>query len=249
MKIIILAGGLGTRLEEITKTIPKPMVKIKKKPIILHVMHTFIKFGHCDFIIALGYKGEKIIEYFLNKKVTAVIKKNLKTGFRIKQKLFGKECILTFLDTGQSTMTGGRLKRAAELIKEDKFFVTYGDGIGNINLSNLKKFHIKKNKLITVTAVNPPARFGEIIFKNNKVIKFTEKKPIKSSWINGGYFIVNKKFIKFIKNDQTILERYPLEHAAKIGQLAAFKHSSFWQCLDTKRDIAYIESALNKIIK
>jgi len=249
MKTIILAGGLGTRLEEITKIIPKPMIKVKRKPIILYVMHSFIKFGHCEFIIALGYKGEKIVEFFLKRKINKEIKKELKVGFKIKSKIFGKECSLTFLDTGQNTMTGGRLRRASKLIKDEFFFMTYGDGIGNVNLTKLKKFHYKNKKLVTVTAVNPPARFGEIIFKNNNVTKFSEKKAIKSSWINGGFFIINKKFIKFIKNDQTILERFPLEYVAKKKQLAAYKHSSIWQCIDTKRDISYIQAVLPKLLK
>ena len=247
MKVVILAGGLGSRLEEITKVIPKPMVLIQKKPIILYVMRTFIKFGHCDFVIALGYKGEKIFEYFSKKKTTFLIKKKLKKGLKIELKLFGKICSITFLDTGQKTMTGGRLKRASKLIQDNKFFLTYGDGLGNINLSKLKNFHNSQNKMVTVTAVNPPARFGEIILKNNEVIDFTEKQPIKSSWINGGYFIITKKFINYIKNDKSILERYPLETIAKKKQLSAYKHHSLWQCLDTKRDIPYIKNLLSKM--
>jgi len=143
-------------------------------------------------------------------------------------------------------MTGGRIKRATKLLDND-FFLTYGDGVSNINIENLKKFHFKQKKLVTVTAVNPPARFGEIIFSKNKVINFSEKKRIKNTWINGGFFVINKKFIKYLKNDKTILERDPLEKVAKINQLAAFKHHSLWQCLDTKRDIAYINTIIDKI--
>ena len=249
MKVVILAGGLGSRLEEITKVIPKPMILIQKKPIILYVMRTFIKFGHCDFVIALGYKGEKILEYFSKKKITTSIKSELKKGLKVELKLFGKNCSIIFLDTGLKTMTGGRLKRASKLIQDDKFFATYGDGLGDINISKLKSFHKKKNKMVTVTAVNPPARFGEIIMKNNQVIDFTEKQPIKSSWINGGYFIITKKFINYIKNDQSILEREPLETIAKKNQLSAYKHHSLWQCLDTKRDIPFIKNLLPKIFK
>ena len=246
MKVLILAGGLGTRLNEITKVIPKPMVKIKKYPIIIYVMLPYIKFGYCDFIIALGYKGEKILEFFLKKKINNLIKKKIKKGYTFKKKIFGKICNITFLETGKKTMTGGRIKRATKLLDND-FFLTYGDGVSNINIENLKKFHFKQKKLVTVTAVNPPARFGEIIFSKNKVINFSEKKRIKNTWINGGFFVINKKFIKYLKNDKTILERDPLEKVAKINQLAAFKHHSLWQCLDTKRDISYINTIIDKI--
>ena len=149
------------------------------------------------------------------------------------------------MDTGQKTMTGGRLKRAAKIFKENFFYLTYGDGLSNINIKGLTKFHFSKNKLVTVTAVRPPARFGELKIKNNYVSSFSEKKPITTSWINGGFFIINRAFLSFIKNDSSILEQYPLEKAAKIGQLSAYKHKKFWQCMDTKRD----RDKLNKILK
>jgi len=247
MKVIILAGGLGTRLEEITKTIPKPMVKIKGKPIILYVMNCYIKYGYTDFIIAMGYKGEKIVEFFLKKKINKTIQNQIKKGLSYKTKIFKKNCNLTFLDTGQKTMTGGRLKRASRLISDEDFFMTYGDGISNVNINKLKKFHFNQKKPVTVTAVNPPARFGEIIFKKNRVVNFSEKKQIKNSWINGGFFVINRKFIKLIKNDKSILERSPLEILAKKNKLSAFKHKSYWQCFDTKRDMSYIKTIIKKI--
>ena len=237
MKTIILAGGAGSRLGNITKVIPKPLVKIGRYPILVHIMKIYLKYGINEFIIAIGYKGEKIVKYFIKKKVNKKIKNQLKKGLSTNINLFNKKCKITFIETGKNTMTGGRVKKAAKLINEDNFYLTYGDGLSSINIKNLKKFHFRNKKLITVTAVRPPARFGELIIRNNKVISFSEKKPIQSSWINGGFFVVNKKFLKFIINEKTILERNPLEKAAKFGQLSAYKHSKFWQCMDTKRDL------------
>ena len=245
MKAIILAGGSGSRLGEITKIIPKPLVKVGNFPILVYIMKIYLNYGVNDFILALGYKGEKIIEYFTRDKVGKKTKKKLKSGFRIKKKLFNKTCYITFLDTGQKSMTGGRLKKAAKFLKHENFYLTYGDGLANINIKKLTKLHFKKKKLVTVTAVRPPARFGELKLKKNDVLNFTEKKPITTSWINGGFFVINKKFLKFIKNDSSILEQYPLEKAAKERQLIAYKHEKFWQCMDTKRD----RDKLNEILK
>ena len=237
MKVLILAGGAGSRLGDITKVIPKPLVKIGRYPILLHIIKIYLNYGVNEFVIALGYKGEKIVEYFLKKKINKKIKNQLKKGFIIKTKLFKKKFKIIFIETGKKTMTGGRVKRAAKLINEKNFYLTYGDGLSNINISKLTKFHFKNKKLVTVTAVRPPARFGELIIRNKKVISFSEKKPIQTSWINGGFFVINKKFIKYLKNDKTILERIPLEKIARIGQLSAFRHDKFWQCMDTKRDL------------
>jgi glucose-1-phosphate cytidylyltransferase len=245
MRVLILAGGLGSRLGSITKLIPKPLVKVAGLPILIHIVKIFIKYNHTNFIIALGYKGSVILEYFIGKKVSRDIKNKLRTGYSINKKLFKKQCKFTFIDTGLKTMTGGRIKRISKVIHDENIFVTYGDGVGNINIDKLKKNHFKKKKLVTVTAVNPPARFGELILKSGKVLNFSEKKPIKNSWINGGFFIMNRKFFKYIKNDKSILERDPLEKITKLGQLNAYKHGDFWQCMDTKRD----QDVLNKIIK
>jgi glucose-1-phosphate cytidylyltransferase len=245
MKTIILAGGLGSRLDEITKIIPKPLVKIGKLPILIHIIKIFIKYNHTDFIIALGYKGEKIVEYFINRKITKKEKKKLITGLEVNKNYLKKKCKITFIETGLKTLTGGRVKRASKLVKDDIFFLTYGDGVADINLNKLLKQHLKTNKLATVTAVNPPARFGELKMNSTKVISFSEKKPIKQSWINGGFFVMNKKFVKYIKGDNTILERDPLEKITKLGELSAYKHHGFWQCMDTKRD----KNILEKILK
>ena len=224
MKVVILAGGFGTRISEYTKRIPKPMILINKKPIIVHIMEHFTKYGFNDFIIALGYKGSEIKKYFK--------KKNL---WNVK-----------LVDTGLKTMTGGRLKRLEKILGKEKFFMTYGDGISNVNLNKLLKFHKKNNKLVTLTAVRPPARFGAIKLRGNKVKLFKEKQKIHEGWINGGFFVMEPAFLKLIKNDNTFLEREPLEQAGKKGQLYAFKHEGFWQCMDTKRDKDILEKNFKK---
>ena len=245
MKAIILAGGEGTRLGDITKSIPKPLVKIGKFPIIVRIIKIYLNYNINNFVIALGYKGDKIVEYFLKKKININYKKKIKKGVTIKKKIFGKLCNITFLDTGQKTMTGGRVRQAGKFLNEMNFHLTYGDGLSTVNIKKLTEFHKKNKKLVTITAVRPPARFGELIIKKNKVIDFSEKKSIKTSWINGGFFIMNKNFLSLIKNNKSILERKPLEKAVRIKQLSAFKHEGFWQCMDTKRD----KDKLSKIIK
>ena len=226
MKVVILAGGLGTRLSEYTKSIPKPMVKINGKPILLHIINHYLKYGFDNFYIALGYKGDYIKNYFKKKKM------NFK---------------LNLIDTGSKTMTGGRLKRLKKKLGNDTFLLTYGDGISNVNLTKLIKFHKKNKKLITLTAVRPPARFGAIKILGKKVKTFKEKSKLDEGWINGGFFVVEPKFLNFIKGDKTFLEREPLERASKKNQLLAFKHNGFWQCMDTKRDKDFLEQKLRKI--
>tara|TARA_B110000438_G_C15775356_1_gene633787 strand:- start:882 stop:1661 length:780 start_codon:yes stop_codon:yes gene_type:complete len=245
MKVIILAGGFGSRLDEATNLIPKPLVKIGKNPIIIHIMKIYLKYNIKDFYIALGYKGDKIAEFFLKKKITQNIKKKLKLGLATPFVLNNKKCRVTLIDTGLKTMTGGRVKRVGKILKDNTFLLTYGDGVANVNLSKLINLHFVSKKMVTVTAVNPPARFGELKIKKGKVFKFSEKKSIIDSWINGGFFVINKKFFKYIKNDQSILEREPLEKVSKIGQLMAYKHFKFWQCMDTKRD----RDKLNYLLK
>ena len=225
MKVVILAGGFGTRLSEYTKSIPKPMVKINGKPILLHIMNHYLKYGFNNFYIALGYKGNFIKEYFKKK------------NFNFKVNL---------IDTGLKTMTGGRLKRLKKQLGNDTFLLTYGDGISNVNLDKLIKFHKKNKKLVTLTAVRPPARFGAIKILGKKVKTFKEKSKLDEGWINGGFFVIEPKFLNFIKDDATFLEREPLERASKNNQLLAFKHNGFWQCMDTKRDKDFLEQKLKK---
>ena len=224
MKIVLLAGGFGTRLSEYTKVIPKPMVDINGKPMILHIMEHYAKYGFKNFYIALGYKGE-IIKKFFNKN------------------FFGWN--INLIETGKDTMTGGRLKRLKKYIGKETFMMTYGDGLSNVDLKQLLKFHKKNKKLVTLTAVRPPARFGALKLKGQRVSYFKEKAKLDEGWINGGFFVMEPEFFKFIKNDNTYLEREPLETATKKKQLTAFKHKGFWQCMDTKRD----KDKLDKIFK
>ena len=225
MKVVILAGGSGTRLSEYTKSIPKPMIKIGDKPILVHIMKLYAKHGFKEFIIALGYKGNLIKKYFKKKKFNWNIK---------------------LVDTGLNTMTGGRLKRLKKIIGNQRFLMTYGDGISNINLKKLLRFHIKNNKLVTLAAVRPPARFGAIKLNGNLVNYFKEKSKLDEGWINGGFFVMEPEFLKFIKGDKTFLEREPLEKLSKKNELIAYKHKNFWQCMDTLRDKKILEEALLK---
>ena len=216
MKVIILAGGFGTRLSEYTESIPKPMVPIGNKPMIEHIMNIYASYGHKEFYIALGYKGEVIKEYFKN---------------------YNGKSKLNLVDTGQNTMTGGRLKRLKKEIGNNTFMMTYGDGLSDVNFDKLLEFHKKNKKLVTVTAVRPPARFGFIKFKDNKIINFKEKSKLDVGWINGGFFVMEPKFLDYIEDDKTYLEREPIEKLVSEGQLAAYKHEGFWQCMDNKRDL------------
>ena len=238
MKVIILAGGLGTRISEYTKTIPKPMVKVAGYPILIHIMKHYVLFGFTKFYIASGYKGYVIKRYFKNFR---------RNGKVFKHKISNKLCDVSIVDTGLKTLTGGRLKRLENYVNDNEnFFFTYGDGISSVNLRKLLSHHKKMKKKITVTAVRPPARFGELKVKNNKVISFKEKPQINQGWINGGFFVAQKNFFKLIKNDFDILEKKPLESASKQGELNAFKHYGFWKCMDTIRDKQVIEEELKK---
>mgnify|MGYP000971944236 FL=1 len=226
MKVVILAGGLGTRISEYTKTIPKPMIKICGKPIIHRIIDHYVRYGHNEFYIALGYKGKVIKEYFKKKKLTKKIKIHL-------------------IETGKNTMTGGRLKRLKKYLDET-FLLTYGDGLSDVNLDKLINFHKRNKKLITLTAVRPPARFGSIKINKNVVKYFREKNSLDSGWINGGFFIINPKFINYIKNDSTFLEQEPFTQVTKKKQLLAFKHKGFWQCMDTLRDKEILEKKIKE---
>ena len=224
MKVVILAGGLGTRISELTKIVPKPMIKILGKPIIHRIIDHYVANGFKEFYVALGYKGALIKKYFKSCKLNKDIK---------------VECI----DTGKNTMTGGRIKRLKKYLNKT-FMVSYGDSLSSVNLKKLLAYHKKKKKLVTLTAVRPPARFGVIKIVGDKVKYFREKNSLDAGWINGGYFVMNPAFLKYIKGDNTFLEQKPLKEMTKKKELIAFKHKGFWQCMDTLRDRKILEKKI-----
>ena len=226
MKVLILAGGKGSRLSEFTKLIPKPMVKIVKVPIIVRIIKHYEKHGFKKFIIAAGYKNKIIKNYFKNN----LLHLDIKT-----------------INTGVNPMTGGRIKILKKHLNET-FMLTYGDGLCDINLKKLLHFHKTNKYIATLTAVRPPARFGGIKISKNTVKYFKEKSKLDAGWINGGFFVMEPEIIKYIKNKNTVLEQYPLEKLSKIKKLGAFRHSGFWQCVDTIRDKEILEAAIKKKI-
>ena len=225
MKTVILCGGYGTRLSEETTLKPKPMVKIGNKPILEHIMGIYEYYGYNQFILALGYKSEYIKKFYKNKN-----KQNINLVY-----------------TGKDTKTGGRLLRLKSYLKNEKtFMLTYGDGVSNINIKKAIQFHNNHGKIATITAVRPPVRFGELKINRNKVKLFKEKPQVGQGWINGGFFIFNNEILNFIRDDQTMLEREPLEKLTKAGQLMAFEHKGFWKCMDTMRDKILLNKLWNE---
>ena len=225
MKVIILAGGFGTRLSEYTSTIPKPMIHVGNKPILHHIMQFYANFGHTDFYIALGYKGEVIKKYF----------SNIDSDWKI-----------NLIDTGANSMTGGRVKRLQKIIGKETFMLTYGDGLSDININNLVSFHKNHGKMVTISAVRPPARFGALKLKDSEVISFKEKSQITESWINGGFFVIEPNFFELLSSDETVLEKEPLEKVASMKELVAFRHEGFWQCMDHKLDKDLLDDMCSK---
>ena len=223
MKVVLLAGGFGTRLSEHTRTVPKPMIKVGGKPMLFHIMKLYAKYGYKDFYIALGYKGEVIKKFFSKKK------------FKWK---------INLINTGKNTMTGGRLKRVENSIN-GTFCMTYGDGVSDVNIKNLISFHKEKKSIATLTAIHPPERFGVLELSGDVVKEFHEKHRGDSSWINGGFFVLEKDIFNYLEGDDTILERKPFETLAKKGELTAFKHNKFWHPMDTLRDKKYLENLWN----
>lgn len=242
MQVVILAGGLGTRLAEETISIPKPMVTIGDFPIILHLMRYFSSYGHNRFVIALGYKGYIIKEFFAN---YALHNSDLRVDFSNEKIEFIKsnteKWTVELIDTGSETLTGGRILRLKDYL-EPEFLLTYGDGLSDINLDSLIEFHKSENRLATVTAVRPPARFGSLEVNNGLVTKFGEKVPQDAGWINGGFFYFKKSFCEYLEDDYTVLEGQPLERLVLEGQLSAYVHDGFWQPMDTLRDKKVLES-------
>jgi glucose-1-phosphate cytidylyltransferase len=237
MKVLILAGGYGSRLSEYTENIPKPMVSVGGKPILWHIMQTYVRFGHKEFYVALGYKAEAIKKYFLNyRELNADFTIDLASGSVTPHQVAPVDWKVTLVQTGLESMTGGRVKRMQPFIGKETFMLTYGDGLANIDINALVNFHRSHGKMVTVSAVRPIARFGELDMNRNQVVSFKEKPQINQGWINGGYFVIEPEFFDLIKNDQTILEKEPLEKVAAMGELMAYHHDGFWQCMDTKRD-------------
>ncbi len=225
MKVVILCGGKGTRLSEETRLIPKPMVKVGRKPILDHIIENYEKNGFKEFILALGYKSQIIKNYYKNKK-----KRNLKLVY-----------------TGKDTLTGGRLLRLKKYFKPgENFMLTYGDGLTNQNLQKLSNFHIKHKKIATITAVRPQLRFGELLIQNKRVKKFKEKPQSETGWVNGGFFVFKYEIFNFIKGDLIMLEKQPLEALVKRKELIAFKHKGFWHCMDTLRDKIFLENLIKE---
>ncbi len=242
MKVVILAGGFGTRLSELTGEIPKPMVPIGQRPILWHIMNHYAKYGYNEFVLALGYKAEIIKHFFLNyPTLNSDFTIDMRTGDVDWHNRVNEDWKVTLVDTGLKSMTGGRLRRLKSILADEPFLLTYGDGVSDVDIKALVDFHNTSNKMVTVTTVHPGARFGELDIEQNEVRSFKEKPQTTQGWINGGFFVIEPEFLNLISSDDTILEKEPLESVALDGQLSAFKHEGFWQCMDTVRDRNYLE--------
>jgi len=237
VKVVVLAGGLGSRLAEETETRPKAMVEIGGRPILWHILKHFDHYGFREFLIAVGYRGEVIKRYFLDHSgLSGSMTIDLLSGGVKRHEERREEWIVHLIETGSATMTGGRVKRLAPWLVGQTFMLTYGDGVSDVNLQSLLEFHKRHGRMATVTAVRPPARFGGLVFDGNRVVEFTEKAQIGEGWINGGYMVFEPEVIQLLGGDETVLEADILELLAERGQLMAYRHESFWQCMDTLRD-------------
>ncbi len=243
MKVAILAGGVGSRLAEETEVKPKPMVEIGGKPILWHIMMYYSQFDFNEFVVALGYKGEVIKKYMvdycsLNRDLTV----NMKTGAVKMKEGPMLDWTVELVNTGMTTQTGGRIKRLQPYIGNETFMLTWGDGVSNVDLNELLRFHRSHGKLATLTAVRPTARFGHLEMNGNQVTEFSEKPQTREGWINGAFFVIEPEVFDYIEDDTTHWEKEPLERLAREGQLMAYRHDSFWQCMDTLREKKYLES-------
>ncbi len=242
MKVVILAGGLGTRLAEETEVKPKPMIEIGGRPILWHIMKHYAHYGFKEFFIALGYKGEVIKRYFLDYyTLDGSLSVDLSSGNVQRHEKESEDWVVHLMDTGQDTLTGGRVKRLEPLLRESTFMATYGDGVSNIDLHDLLSFHRAHGRIGTVTAVRPPSRFGGLVFDGDMVAAFTEKPQIGEGWINGGFLVLEPAIFDYLEGDNSSLEAEALERLAADGQLAAYRHDGFWQCMDTLRDKRLLE--------
>lgn len=243
MKVALLAGGLGTRLAEETEVKPKPMVEIGGKPILWHIMMHYSHYGFNNFAIALGYKGEVIKKYIVD---YCLVNSNLTVDFQTSavtmQGGHRPHWKVDLVDTGTNSLTGGRIKRLAPYIGNETFMATYGDGVSDVNLHDLLAFHKSHGKLVTLTVVHPPARFGHLELDGHQVTEFSEKPQTREGWINSGFFVLEPEIFDYVDGDETSWEKEPLEKLAKEGQVMAYKHTSFWQCMDTIRDKKLLET-------
>jgi glucose-1-phosphate cytidylyltransferase len=243
MKVAILAGGLGSRLAEETEVKPKPMVEIGGRPILWHIMKHYAHFGLREFYLALGYKGDVIKRFFVDYSALAgSLTVKTASGQVAPHGEGPDDWSVNLIETGASTNTGGRVKRLQPHLRDGTFLATYGDGVSDVNIDDLLRFHRSHGKLATLTAVRPPSRFGGLVFDGDLVSEFTEKPQIGEGWINGGFFVLEPGVFEHLPDDQTSLEAHAMEHLARIGQLAAYRHEGFWQCMDTLRDLRLLES-------
>lgn len=242
MKVALLAGGTGTRLSEETDIKPKPMVEIGGRPILWHIMQHYAHYGFSDFVIALGYKGEYIKRFMLDYgMIESDLTIDLGSGDILRHGRRRPDWTVELIDTGQNTMTGGRIKRLKQYVNGETFMLTWGDGVCSIDINELLKFHRSHGKLATVTAVRPPARFGCMVFDGDRVTEFSEKPQTSEGWINGAFFVLEPQIFDYIEGDQTHWEKEPMERLAREGQLMAYRYSGFWQCMDTLRDKRLLE--------
>lgn len=248
MKVVIFCGGLGTRLREETEFRPKPMVPVGERPILWHIMKIYAHYGHKDFILCLGYKGDVIKEYFRNyhwNTSDVTLKLGPRPHIKYHNQHDEEDWSVTLVDTGLATMTGGRLKRVLRFIEEEDFLLTYGDGVINSDINESIKFHKAQGKLVTITAVQPAGRFGDLELEGSVVKAFNEKAEKQSAFINGGFFVMNKRVGEYLTDDTCVLEQEPLNRLAAAGQIAAFAHSGFWQCMDTYREQQMLSNMWN----
>jgi glucose-1-phosphate cytidylyltransferase len=242
MKVVILAGGLGTRLSEETEVKPKPMVEIGERPILWHIMKHYASYGYKEFVIALGYKGDVIKRFFLESTaLQASFSIDMRSGKVTINDRINEDWIVHLVDTGLESSTGGRIARVRDHLDNEHFMLTYGDGVANVKLDALLSLHKKYNRTVTLTAVRPPARFGGLIFDGDLISQFTEKPQVSEGWINGGFMVMEPTIFDYIPSDTTNLEAQVLEQLAQANQLAAYRHEDFWQCMDTLRDKRQLE--------
>lgn len=242
MKVAILAGGVGSRLSEETESKPKPMVEIGGKPILWHIMKHYARYGHKDFVVALGYKGEFIKKYMVDySSLSGDLTVDLGSSKVVRHNGGPDDWRVQLVDTGLDTATGGRIKRLSRAIGNETFMLTWGDGVSNVDLDDLLAFHRSHGRLATVTAVRPPARFGRLELEGDQVREFSEKPQLGEGWINGAFFVLEPQVFEYVEGDVTQWEREPLERLAREGQLMAYRHDSFWQCMDTLRDRKLLE--------